>query len=184
MKEEPNFVKDVVATYSEWMEKHLKNLMECGFDFIWSFDDMASKEKPYFTKEQLWEFFLPYMQKAAKQITVPWIFHSDGNLFPVLDDLLTLGMSGLHPLEPGAMDLRELKRQYGKKLCLIGNIDIDHTMIYAIPEEIHACIDNCIDVLSPGGGYIISDSNSVPSKVTTANIIEIASYIKKAGAIY
>ena len=44
----------------------------------------------------------------------PWVFHSDGNLMPIMDDLLTLGMNGLHPIQPGVMDLAVLKEKYGR----------------------------------------------------------------------
>lgn len=182
--DEPEFLKEVIDLFTGWVAKHIKNLMECGFDFIWSFDDMAFKANPLFSNDVLREFFLPRLKKAADCITVPWVFHSDGNLLPALDDLLTLGMSGLHPLEPGAMDLQVLKEKYGKKLCLIGNVDIDHAMIDATPEEIDAIVKSKMDILGPGGGYIISDSNSVPKGVTPENIIEIAKCVEKYRYIY
>ena len=95
-----------------------------------------------FSNQVLREFFLPELKKAAAHITVPWIFHSDGNLLPALEDLSTLGMSGLHPLEPGAMNLKELKEKWGKRLCLVGNVDIDHCMTDATPEEIDEVVQD------------------------------------------
>ena len=115
---------------------------------------------------------------------MPWIFHSDGNLLPALEDLSTLGMSGLHPLEPGAMDLHELKEKWGKRLCLVGNVDIDHCMTDATPEEIDAVVEDRIRVLGPGGGYIISDSNSVPLSANPENVREIARCVEKHRYIY
>lgn len=180
----PDFVREVVSVYGAWMARHIRNLMELGFDFLWSFDDLADREGPFFTSRQLRDIFLPALLPAAKEIRIPWIFHSDGNLAPVLDDLLTLGMSGLHPLEPGAMDLDWLKREYGKRLCLVGNIDIQHTMTDAGEEDIHRCIDRCMETLAGGGGYIISDANSVPASVSADNIMEIARYIRQVRQVY
>ena len=82
------------------------------------------------------------------------------------------------------MDLRELKEKYGKKLCLIGNVDIDHTMTDATPEEIDAVVKEKMDILGPGGGYIISDSNSVPFGVNYKNVMEIARCVEKYRYIY
>ena len=175
---------EVIDTYTSWIARHVQNIIACGFDFIWSFDDMAFKAAPLFSNAVLREFFLPRLKKAADAITVPWIFHSDGNVMPALDDLVTLGMSGLHPLEPGAMDLVKLKENYGKKLCLIGNVDIDHTMTDATPEEIDQLIKDRIDTLAPGGGYIVSDSNSVPFGVNPQNILEIAKCVEKYRYVY
>ena len=181
---EPDFVKEVVSVYGAWMTRHIRNLMELGFDFLWSFDDLADREGPFFTARQLRDIFLPALLPAAKEIRIPWIFHSDGDLSPVLEELLRLGMSGLHPLEPGAMDLDWLKREYGRRLCLVGNIDIQHTMTDAGDEDIRQCIDRCMKTLAGGGGYIISDSNSVPASVSAANIIKIARYIQQIQGVY
>lgn len=184
VKTDPDFVGETVSFYGAWMARHIRNLMELGFDFLWSFDDLADREGPFFTARQLRELFLPALLPAAREITVPWIFHSDGDLSPVLEELLPLGMSGLHPLEPGAMDLDWLKREYGKRLCLVGNIDIRHTMTDAGDEDIRRCIDRCMETLAGGGGYIISDSNSVPASVSAENIVKIARYIQQVRGVY
>ena len=184
LERDPQFVREVAATYADWMSRHIRNLMELGFDFLWSFDDLADKNGPFFTSQQLQTVFLPELKRAAAEIKTPWIFHSDGDLLPILDDLLTLGMSGLHPLEPGAMDLDRLKREYGQRLCLVGNIDIKHTMTDASDEEIGQCVRRCMDQLSSGGGYIISDSNSVPASVTPDNIVKIARWVHELRNVY
>lgn len=179
MYDEPDFVKEVVSMYTTWVKKNVINLQQCGFDFLWSFDDMAFKSAALFSNEAFNEFFFPYMKNVADAIKVPWVFHSDGNLLGVLDDLSRLGMSGIHPLEPGAMDLSVLKNKYGKKLCLIGNVDIDHCMTTATPEEIDAVVKDRVELLAPGGGYIISDSNSIPFGVKVENIREIAKAVER-----
>ena len=71
VKTAPDFVKEVVDFYCVWMEAHIKNLMELGFDFLWDFDDMADKDGPFFTSEELQDVFLPHMKKAADKITIP-----------------------------------------------------------------------------------------------------------------
>lgn len=184
LRTDSSFVRDVVAVYADWMVRHIRNLMELGFDFLWSFDDLADRNGPFFTSAQLQQVFLPELRRAAAEIKIPWIFHSDGDLLPVLDDLMTLGMSGLHPLEPGAMDLGRLKREYGTKLCLVGNIDIKHTMTDATDDEIGQCVQSCMDNLASGGSYMISDSNSVPASVTPENIIKIAQWVHKLQSVY
>lgn len=184
MYDEPDFVKEVVSMYTTWVKKNVINLQECGFDFIWTFDDMAFKTATLFSNEAFNEFYFPYMKNVADAIKIPWVFHSDGNLLGVLDDLSKLGMNGIHPLEPGAMDLSLLKKQYGKKLCLIGNVDIDHCMTTATPEEIDAVVKNRMEVLGPDGGYMISDSNSIPFGVKVENIREIAKAVAKYRNIY
>lgn len=184
MYDRPEFVKEVVKMYTEWASKLIKNLIEIGFDFLWSFDDMAHKSAPLFS-EKVWdEYFFPYLKKAADCITVPWIFHSDGNLLPFMNKLLKLGMNGLHPLEPGAMDLVELKQKYGQRVCLVGNVDINYTLSKASLDEVDADVKKKMEILGPGGGYIISDSNSIPAYCKVENVLAMAKAVEKYRYIY
>ena len=84
------------------------------FDYYWANDDHADTKSTWMSREQYQEFFLPYQKIVANAIKKPWVFHSDGNLLPILDDLLTLGMNGLHPIQPAAMNIKEVKAKYGQ----------------------------------------------------------------------
>jgi len=117
---------------------------------------------------------------VAERVTLPWIFHSDGNLFPILDDLLSLGMSGLHPIEPEAMDLAEVKRRYGSRVCPVGHISVDR-LSRGTPEEIDGLVKHAIQVAGPGGGYIAGSSNSIASYCRAENVRAMADAIKRYG---
>jgi len=184
MYDDPDMVKEALDMYTDWVAKLIRNLIEIGFDFIWTFDDMAYRTSPMFSNAVWDEFFYPYLKKAADAITIPWIFHSDGNLLPIMDRLLKLGMNGIHPLEPGSMDLKELKQKYGDKVCLIGNIDIDHTLTTGTEEEIYQEVKERIELLGPGGNYIISDSNSIPGYCSSKNVMLMAKAVEKYRNIY
>lgn len=174
-----DFVHEVVDFYTQWTSALVKNISSCGFDFMWAFDDIAYKNGPLFSVSTWNDVFLPRLKKVADNIKCPWIYHSDGNLLPILDAMLPLGMSGIHPLEPGAMDLDLLKAKYGRRLCLVGNIDINHTLSAAAPEEVETPVRERIEQLAPGGGYIISDSNSVPYFCKAENIIAMSKAVRK-----
>ena len=120
-------------------------------DFLWFADDLAFKTEPYVSPRIFRQMFLPRFRHVADQITKPWIFHSDGNLMPLLDDLLSLGMNGLNPIEPGAMDLGDLKRRYGRNLCLAGHISVD-TLARGSEAEVEGLVRDAIRVAGPGGG--------------------------------
>ena len=184
LADDPDFVKAAVEKYTDWVGRLITNLQECGFDFFWTFDDMAYKTSVMFSPAVWDEFFAPYLKKAASRFKIPWVFHSDGNLLPLMDKLLELGMNGIHPLEPGAMDVELLKHKYGDKVCLIGNIDINHTLTDASEEEVYRAVEERIRQLGPGGGYIISDSNSVPCYCNPRNILWMAEAVQKYRKIY
>jgi uroporphyrinogen decarboxylase len=98
---------------------------------------------------------------VAREIKKPWIFHSDGNLFPILDGLVTLGMNAIHPVQPSAMDINQLKARYGDRVCIVGNIDLDYTLTRGTPEETEAEVKDRIEKVGKGGGYMISSANSI-----------------------
>ena len=97
--------------------------------------------------------------------------HSDGNLYPKLDDLISMGVDGLHPIEPGAMNLVDVKRRYDDKIFLRGNVDCMHILPYGSEVEVRKEVRRCIDEAAEGGGFILSDSNSMHSNVKTKNIL-------------
>ena len=87
-------------------------------------------------------------------------------------------------IEPGTMDMNYLKTTYGGKLCLVGNIDINTTLSSGYPEEVDREVKEGIEQLGPGGGYIISDSNSVPYFCKAENIIAMSRAVEKYRYIY
>jgi hypothetical protein len=164
-----SLVEDLFEIYSSWYARVVRRLCELDFDFLWCADDIAFKTAPYVSPKIFRQLFLPHYRRVADQITVPWIFHSDGNLMPILDDLLSLGMSGLHPIEPGAMDLGLLKRRYGGALCLVGHISVD-TLSRGAPHEVEALVQQAIATAAPGGGYIAGSSNSIAYYCRAENV--------------
>ena len=96
---------------------------------------------------------------VANKESLKLIKHTDGNINPILDDLANI-VDGLHSLDPTAnVDIGEVKRKYGDKLILIGNVAVDSLAKkskYEVVEETKECIRKA----SRGGGHILSSSNS------------------------
>ncbi len=178
--EQPDLVADLFDLYADWYARAASHLCAIGFDFLWFGDDIAYKSAPYVSPRTFRQLFLPRYRKVIDRVTLPWIFHSDGNLFPIMDDLLTLGMSGLHPIEPEAMDLGEVKRRYGDRICLVGHISVDR-LSRGTPAEIDDLVRRAIEVAGPGGGYIAGSSNSVASYCKAENVRAMADAIQKHG---
>ena len=86
---------------------------------------MAMNAGPMISPNMIEDFFLPPMQKTARSISISWITHSDGNMLPMIDIWLQLEQNGIHPIEPAAMDIRKVTEQYGSRICIIGNVDVD-----------------------------------------------------------
>ncbi len=180
----PALVEKVFAAFNDWTIRVVSHLRDVGVDFVWNFDDLAYKTGPMISPRTFRKVFMPGLSRVAHAIRatgLPWVFHSDGNLMLILDDLLTLGMDGLHPIEPGAMDIHLLKQQYGRRLCLVGNIDLHHTLTQGRPEEVEREVRDRIDDIGRGGGYIISSANSLTSYCLLPNVLAMRDAIARYG---
>ena len=185
LADDPGLVDTIVGRYADWSIAILGRLREVGVDFVWTMDDMAYRAGPLFSPRVLRQVFMPHMRRVAGAIRatgLPWIFHSDGNVMPFLDDLLTLGFDGLHPIEPGPMDIEALKRQIGHRVCLIGNIDLHYTLTLGEPQEVEDEVKRRIEVVGKGGGYMISSANSITSYCRVENVKAMIAAIRRYGA--
>ncbi|HJO61757.1 MAG TPA: uroporphyrinogen decarboxylase family protein [Desulfobacterales bacterium] len=178
--EDRDFLLEVMNCYTQWLSRAMKIVSELGFDFVSASDDMAMKTGPMISPNMIEDFFLPPMQKVARSISIPWITHSDGNMLPMIDIWLQLEQNGIHPIEPAAMDIRKVKEQYGSRICIIGNVDVD-LLSNGTPKEIEEIIRALIHDIAPGGGYILSSGNSFPSYAKVENVLAMGEGLRKYG---
>lgn len=181
LSDDPGLVDTVLGRYADWTIAIVRHLRGVGVDLVWTFDDMAYRTGPMFSPRVFRTVFLPHLRRVADAIKgegLPWIVHSDGNLMPILDDLLTLGFDGLHPLEPGPMDIAAVKRDYGHRVCLVGNIDLHYTLTQGTPAEVEAEVKQRLATIGKGGGYMISSANSITSYCKVENVWAMVNAIR------
>jgi uroporphyrinogen decarboxylase len=135
-------------------------------------DDIAYSEALMISPQHLRQYFFPWLKRVAEVChahDVPLIYHSDGKLDEVLDDLVECGVDGLHPIEPKAMDIVQLKQDYGGRLALLGNVDLSYTLTRGTPEEVAAEVIHLLHTVAPGGGYCLGSGNCIPAYVPFEN---------------
>jgi hypothetical protein len=177
---QPDLVEELLNMYGNWQAKVIKNLCKLELDFLWTTDDIAFKTSTYISPEDIRQFLIPPYKKVAASFTKPWIYHSDGMLYDVLDDLVALGMNAIHPVEPQAMDIKLLKEKYGNLVTFCGHIDVDK-LSTGTPEEIDAMVKKAIENAASGGGYICGSSNSITQYCDPANVEAMGKAILKYG---
>lgn len=177
----PDLINTMMDIYVEWNCIMLEKLQATGIDFILANCDMAFNSGTIMSPTAFREIFLPKMKIVADTIKIPWVFHSDGDLTNVLDDLLTLGMNGMNPFQPPMMDMKKVKEEHGDKLCLWGNIDLNYTLTRGTPEEVDEEVRQRISEVAPGGGYICASANSITPYCKPENIDALLKAIKKYG---
>jgi len=139
---------------------------------VWYGDDLAYTEGLMISPAHLRQYLFPWLEELmsiSHQAGMPFMLHSDGRLYEILDDLIGMGLNALHPIEPKAMDINALKQRYAGRLALIGNIDLGGVLVRGTPAEVRAEVRQRIKELAPGGGYIVGSSNSIARYVPVAN---------------
>jgi uroporphyrinogen decarboxylase len=174
------FVEAVLDRYCDWTAAMAERACRLGFDLFISTDDMAFKSAPYFSPQVFRELVLPRFRRVREKITLPWIVHSDGNLMSFLDDLVDLGIAGLHPLEKGAMDIRAVKRAYGDRICVLGNVDLN-ILGMGTPGDVDDEVRGLIRDVGPGGGYIVTSGNSLAGYLRPENVLALSEAARKYG---
>jgi len=174
------FVETILDLYCDWAAVVAERVCKLGFDVYASTDDMAFRTQPFFSPTVFRELVVPRMRKVAQHITLPWVVHSDGNITRFLPDLVDLGISGVHPLEKGAMDVAAIKRDYGHRICLLGNIDLN-ILALGTPEETEREVYEMIHTAGPGGGYIASSGNSLAGYLKLENVRALTAAVHNYG---
>jgi len=143
-----------------------KKLAEAGFDCLILCADYCYNSGPFLSPKLFGEYVQPYLYKIineAKKEGLYTIKHTDGNIMPILDQLVECKPNALHSLDPMAkVDIKEVKELVGDKVCLCGNVNCA-LMQTGTDEEVIKNAEYCLTYGKPGGGYIFSTSN-VPFK--------------------
>ena len=152
---------------------------------IWAPDDVAFRTGTIIAPDWLAAHVFPYYRRIVEICHAagrPTIYHSDGELANVLDVILDCGFDGLHPIEPESMDIYELRRRVGKRLCLLGNIRV-HTLATGTPTEIRDLVRDRVQRLGHEGAYCVGASNSVPNYVPIENYAAMLEASAEFGAV-
>jgi uroporphyrinogen decarboxylase len=169
----PELIHAVLGAYVDWSAKVVRRICEMGVDVVFTTDDFAFNTGPFMSPASFRQWVVPYHQRAIREIIVPWVLHTDGEIHRILDDLFGMGIQGIHPIDPNCMDIREFKKNHGKKVCILGNVNVN-TLASGTPEEVYSEVRDLIRDLGPGYGYILSSGNSVPDYAKPENMLALA----------
>jgi uroporphyrinogen decarboxylase len=159
--------------------------IEAGADGVVLAGDWAFNTGPFMSPAHFREFVYPYFKRCIDICHAGGVYtikHSDGNLWPIMDLIAASGIDAINPLEPEAgMDLGEMKRRYGDRLCITGNISCGYTLSSAPLEAVEQEVRAAIRAAGPGGGYIMMSSNSLHSSVRPENYRTMVAVARRYG---
>jgi uroporphyrinogen decarboxylase len=158
-----NQVLDIPYCYHKTVTERLVRL---GVDMIWLGDDVGGQNTMLMSPRMWRQYFKPRMAGLIASLRainpqVKIAYHTDGVVYPIIPDLIEIGLDVLNPIQPAAMDPVRLKNEYGRKLCFWGSLDIQQTLPFGTPEQVKAEVITRLKTIGQDGGLIIGPTHNV-----------------------
>lgn len=171
-------MEELTAKFIEFEIEKAKRMIDLGADGVIIADDIAYNSGPFIAPKYMDILVFPYFKQMIKEIKrykdVPVFLHTDGNINTLFEKILECGFDGIQSLQPSAgMDIGEIKRRYGKDMCLMGNIDLDYVLPFGTREEVRRNVLETIEKTAYGSGFILSSCNILTDAVTPENAMEM-----------
>lgn len=183
--EDPEFVHRLARIIIDYKKAVLHRAIEEGADAIVSGDDYAFRTAPLMSPRYFAEYSAPYIREmadAAHEHGVPFIKHTDGNIWPIIDYIVDAGVDAIDPIEPVAgMDIGEVKERYGNRVAVVGNVDCTEILTHGSREDVIEAVKETIAKASVGGGHVIASSNSIHPGVKPENYLTMVQAAKEFG---
>jgi len=169
----PQFIERVIRDRGDFSVAVAENMLNLGAETFIIFDDAGHKNGPFLSPQQYEKLIIPQIKRVCDKIhsyNGKLILHSCGNINQLLDLIVKAGVDALNPLEPGSgMDIFQIKRDYGDKLCLVGNVDPISLLTHGTPDMVDAYVKRLMQEVAPGGGFMLASGHTITYSVTLEN---------------
>ncbi len=182
--EDRDLVEEMLEVSTQHFVNITKILVENGTDFIFIGDDVAFKTGLFIPPKIMKEIWVPRMARIMEPAVdkdIPIMFHSDGKIDDIVEDLIEMGVDTINPLDPYGINYADYKRRFGSRVTLCGNIDIEFPLAKGTPEDIEKDVKEHMEVLKPGYRYISDSSHSIVNYIPHENYIAYINSVHKHG---
>jgi uroporphyrinogen decarboxylase len=160
-----------------------KKLTDMGVDMIWLGDDIGSQDRLLISPAAWRRFLKPRLATFIETLKginpeLKIAYHSDGDISPLIPELIEIGLDVLNPIQPRSMDPAAVKKAYGDNLCFWGTIDEQHTLPFGSPADVQAEVIERLNTAGKGGGLIIGPTHHVQLDTPLANFWAMIDTIK------
>jgi uroporphyrinogen decarboxylase len=157
-------------------------------DIIKIGDDLGTQDSllisPKMYREVLKPLHADYIQFIKERTKAKVFFHTDGDVFPLIDDFIEIGVDILNPIQTSAgkmSDLDGLKQHYGKNIVFCGGIDTHNILPHGSPEEVRHEVRRVLQKLGPGGGYMLASVHTIMNDVPSENVLAMVDAVEEFG---
>jgi len=150
-------------------------------------DDVAMQESTLVSPQVYRELIKPRHGRIVTAVksrnNVKVLFHTCGSVYPLIEDLIEIGVDALNPVQVSArnMDPVKLKKEFGDRIAFWGAIDTHRILPFANPMEVREEVRSIIDRMGKGGGYVLSAVHNIQAEVPPENIVSMFEEAKSSG---
>ena len=156
-------------------------------DIVGEGDDYGTQQSQLISPDQFREYYKPHFVRLLKFIkekapNVKLLFHSCGNVRPVIPDFIEMGVDLLNPVHITAtgMEPHQLKKDFGKDIVFWGGgVDTQHVLPNGTPEQVKEDVKRNIEALAPGGGFVFATVHNIQAEVPPQNIMAMIEALRE-----
>jgi len=172
--DDPKFVIHLLDHFTEAAVELSEAISELPIAFYLFQDDLAGNQGPFVSPAWLREHWMPRVERILAPLGargIPTVFHCCGKLDRILPMAVELGFKAVNPIQPTCNDIYEIRKQWGDKIALIGNMDIAGCLAFGTVDEAVRETREHIERLSGNGGYVVASSHSITEAVQPENFM-------------
>ncbi len=191
MLERPDFAEALLKKNAELCKQLMGHfLRETGdhLDMIKIGDDLGVQDSllisPKMYRNILKPIHADFIAFIKERTDAKVFFHTDGDVFDLIEDFIEIGIDILNPIQTSAgrmSDLETLKKRYGDRIVFCGAVDTHKVLPFGAPDEVREEVRRVINLLGPGGGYMVSSVHTVMSDVPPENILAMVDGVEEFG---
>lgn len=187
----PDFAKALLTKITEVCKELMGPfLAELGdnVDIIKIGDDLGTQESllisPKMYREILKPLHADFIRFIKERTKAKVFFHTDGDVVPLIDDFIEIGVDILNPIQTSAgkmADLPMLKKRFGKNIVFCGAIDTHEVLPHGSPEQVRQEVKRVMEILGPGGGYMVASVHTIMTDVPPENVLAMVDAVEEFG---
>lgn len=187
----PDFAEALLLKNAELCKKlmlHFLDALDGNVDIVKIGDDLGTQQSLLMSPEMYRRMLKPihaeFIELIKDHTPVKILFHSCGDVYPLLDDFVEIGVDIVNPVQTSAgqlSDLPRLKGRYGKNLTFCGAIDTHRVLPQGTSEQVRDEVDRVIQILGPGGGYLAGAVHTIMNDVPAVNILAMVDAVEELG---
>ena len=187
----PDFAEAMLRKITDLCKKHLTNFLKAvgeHIDLIKIGDDLGTQDRlmisPRMYRRMLKPLHADLIETIRAHTKAKIFFHTDGDVFDLIDDFIEIGVDVLNPIQTSAgkmSDLEALKKCYGNNLVFCGAIDTQHILPHGTPEDVRQEVKRVIHILGEDGGYMAASVHTIMNEVPPENVLAMVDAVEEFG---